>query len=341
MFVCNIYADVNRLPSFLMSPSLDRNKEPVQKGDCRLLPFAKRNVSRRQSTKIQRCTRRLHLGRERTLQRRSKNIIILRTDCSSTCGLLILPRSNLRDLPTRIRGTYIHFLVCLHDFAPHALTMTKTASGIHTPSFPLSLSLSLSSSRFLHAHHRCSRIAETEWTSAQCVSGRLPERTEPGTLRCAQQANGCRDRANPRRGCNASRVGCKTRPTAWKDDGARDKMRRDASLFTVYAGLHMQSETVRWFRTRRFKSADLRRKCTEIGMKCIIWHVSSGIKACVFAELSVLNAAVDDEHVKPALNKVLTLRDSFSKSSTYTCLFWSHRCSKEWIIIWAILRILL
>lgn len=37
--------DVNRLPSSLMSLSLDANKELLQKGDCRLLPFAKRNVS--------------------------------------------------------------------------------------------------------------------------------------------------------------------------------------------------------------------------------------------------------------------------------------------------------
>jgi hypothetical protein len=35
-----------------------------------------------------------------------------------------------------------------------------------------------------------------------------------------------------------------------------------------------------------------------------------GIKARVFAELSVLNAAVDDEHVKLALNEV------FSRSAT-------------------------
>lgn len=39
------YTDVNRLPSSLMSLSLDANKELLQKGDCRLLPFAKRNVS--------------------------------------------------------------------------------------------------------------------------------------------------------------------------------------------------------------------------------------------------------------------------------------------------------
>jgi len=114
--------------------------------------------------------------------------------------------------------------------------MTKTASGIHAPSLFLAFPVSL------HAHHRCSRIAETECTSAHNAFP-VDSRAEPGTLQCTQQANGCENRANPRRGCNASRVGCKTRPTAWKDDGTWDKTRRDASLFTVYAGLHMQSET--------------------------------------------------------------------------------------------------
>lgn len=43
--------DVNRLPSSLMSLSLDANKELLQKGDCRLLRLRREMYLRRQGTK--------------------------------------------------------------------------------------------------------------------------------------------------------------------------------------------------------------------------------------------------------------------------------------------------
>jgi len=310
-FVCNIYADVNRLPSFLMSASLDRNKEPLQKEDCRLLPFAKRNVSRRQSTKIQRYIRRLHLGKEWTFQRRSKNIIILRTDYSPACDLLILQPALKLPRSSNAYSRYVYSFSCVPSrFCSCTCWSNNDQNSIwNTYSFsPLSLSFSIS-----FAFPPCSSSMQLDrWDGMNQRTMRLQQ--TPGTNRTghfttratSKRLQGSRESA-ARMQCEP-RVGCKTRPTAWKDDGARDKTRRDASLFTVYAGLHMQSETVRWFRIRRFKSS--RRKCTGTGMKCIIWHVSLGIKARVFAELSVLNAAVDDEHVKLALNEV------FSRSAT-------------------------